>query len=116
MALLVYGCAQGGSERGFVSVSVADLNLIVPRESIHEGEGLMTHTSIDDLVNEWGRVIVLGTCFVQIAKISANAYGALFFHDWNRVGNPRRVSDGVDKPGFVKLFDFSFYCFYLGWV
>ena len=86
-----------------------DLNLIVARESIHEGEGLMTHTSIDDLVDESGRVNVLGTCFVKITKISANTYGALFFHDGNRVRNPRCVSNGVDKHGFVKIINFSFY-------
>ena len=66
---LVYKCAPGGGERVFVPVSVTDLNLIVPRESIHEGEGLMTRTSIDDLVDEWGRVIVPGTCFVKIPKM-----------------------------------------------
>ena len=76
---LVCECAPRGSERNFVPVSVTNLNLIVPRESIHEGEGLMTRTSIDNLVDEWGRVIFLWTCFVQIAKIGANTYGDLFF-------------------------------------
>ena len=70
----------------------------------------MARTSIDDLVDEWGGVIFIGTCFVQILKIGANTYCALFFHDGNKVGNPRCVSNGVDKPIFVKIIDFSFYC------
>ena len=68
------------------------------------------------MVDEWGRVIFFGTCFVQIVKIGENTYGALFFHDGNRVGNLRCVSDSVDKPDFVKLVNFSFYFFCLGWV
>ena len=73
----------------------------------------MSSRSIDDLVDEWGGIIVFRTIFVQISKINANVYNALFFHDGNRVGNPRCIGDGVDKPGFVKLIDFSFYCFCL---
>ena len=76
----------------------------------------MSRTSIDDLVDEWGGIIVLGTSFVQIPKIGANTYGALFFHNGNKVGNPRCVSDGVDKLVFMKLIDFLFYCFCLLWV
>ena len=80
--------APWGGERGLVLVNVSYLDLIIPIETIHEGEGLVSYTSIDDLVNEWGRVIVLWTCFFQIAKIDTDANGDLFFHDRNRVGNP----------------------------
>ena len=41
----------------------------------------MIGTHIDNLVDEWCRVIVLGTCFVKILKISTDVNGALFFHD-----------------------------------
>ena len=76
----------------------------------------MSCTRIDDLVDEWSGVIVFRESFVQILKIGANAYCALFFHDGNRVRNPRCIGDGVDKPNFVKLVDFSLYWFYLRWV
>ena len=75
----------------------------------------MTYTSIDDLVDEWGRLIFLGTHFVQIMKIGANTFGALVFHDGNRVGNPRRIGNGVDKLDFVKLVNFLLYFFCLIW-
>ena len=52
----------------------------------------------------------------SISKIGANTYGALFFHDENKVGNPICVSDGVYELGLVKLIYFSFYRFCLGWV
>ena len=71
----------------------------------------MSCESIDDLVDEWGGIIVFRTRFVKIPKIGANAYGVQFFHHGNKVGNPRCVRDGVDKPEFVKLIDFSFDCF-----
>ena len=48
----------------------------------------MTDASINDLVDELGRVVVLGTRFFQILEISIDANGALFFHDGNMVGNP----------------------------
>ena len=69
----------------------------------------MASASINKLVDEGGGIIVFRKSFFQIQKIGANAYGALFFHDGNRVRNPRCIGDGVDKPGFVKLIDFSFY-------
>ena len=72
----------------------------------------MASASINNLVDEGGGIIVFRTSFVQIQKISADAYGALFFHDRNKVGNPGCIGDGVDKPDFVKLVDFSldFFC------
>ena len=97
-------------------VGVAYLDFIIPRETIHEGEGFMSCKHIDNLVDEWGSVILLLKSFVKIVKIGTNTYGALFFHDRNRVGNPWCVSDGVDKPDLMKLIEFSFNFFYLRWV
>ena len=73
----------------------------------------MASANIDNLVDEGGGIIVFRTNFVQIPKIGADTYGALFFHDENRVRNPRCIGNGVDKPGFVKLVEFSFYWFCL---
>ena len=73
----------------------------------------MASASIDNLVDQGGGIIVFRKSFVQILKIGADAYDALFFHDGNRVRNPRCIGDGVDKTVFVKLFDISFYCFFL---
>jgi len=61
---------------------------------------------IYNMVNEGCRVIVFGTCIVQVSKISIDTNGALFFHDGYRVRNPRGVSDRKNETNFVKLVDF----------
>ena len=79
---------QGGGERGLEPVGVMYLDLVISRETIHEREGIVSRENVDNLVDEWVRVIFLWTGFVQITKIGTNAYGALFFHDGSMVGNP----------------------------
>jgi len=63
---------------------------------------------IDELVDEWCRVILFGTRFVEILEISTNADGALFFHDGYRVRNLRRVSDRIGESNFLEFIDFLF--------
>ena len=65
-----------------------DLDLIVAKETIHEGQSLVTDTFIDNLVNERGWKVVLGTNMVEITKVSADANNALFFVDRDNVGDP----------------------------
>jgi hypothetical protein len=45
-------------------------------------------TFIDNLINEWGRIIILRTSLVQIPIINANPNCALFFSDQNEIGYP----------------------------
>ena len=45
-------CAPWGCECCFVTVLFPDLDLVVYEKTIHEGEGLMSGTCIDDLVDE----------------------------------------------------------------
>jgi hypothetical protein len=52
---------------------------------------------VDNLIDERRWEVVFGTCIVEIVKVGANANGALFFVDGYRVGNPRRISDGVNE-------------------
>jgi len=74
----------------------------------HEGYNLMIGISLD----EWRHVIVFGTSFVEIPKISTNMHYALFFHDRYRVRNPRHVRNRIDEPNFVEFiyFLFDFFC------
>jgi hypothetical protein len=49
-----------GSECGFVLVCWMNLNLIIAREPVHEGQGLVVGTIIDNLVDEGRWEVVLG--------------------------------------------------------
>jgi hypothetical protein len=72
-----------------------NLYLIVAVEPFHEGQGLMSDTLIDNLVDESGWEVVFGTSMVEIAKVSANANSALFFVNGDGVGNPWGICDGL---------------------
>jgi hypothetical protein len=53
-----------GGKFCFILICWVDLYLIVARESIHEGQGLMANVVIDNLVNERCREVVFGTSVV----------------------------------------------------
>ena len=62
--------------------------MVIARESVHKGESLVAGTVVDNLIDEWRWEIVFWTSVVEITKVGANANGALFFVDRDRVGNP----------------------------
>jgi hypothetical protein len=88
-----------GNECGFVLIDWVNLNLVIARESIHEGKSLVVGTIIDDLIDEGCWEVVFGTCIFEIVKVGADANRPLFFVDGYRVGNPRCISDGVNESG-----------------
>jgi hypothetical protein len=88
---------QGGYECGFVLIGRVNLNLVIARESVHERKSLVAGAVIDNLIDERHGKVVFGTCIIKIVKVSANTNGALFFVDGYRVGNPRSVSDRINK-------------------
>jgi hypothetical protein len=90
--------------------------LVIARESIHEGESLVADTIINDLIDEGCWEVVFRKCVVEIAKFGADANRALFFVDGYRVGNPRRISDGVNESGRMQFVNFGFDSRDLGWV
>jgi hypothetical protein len=84
-----------GSKSGFILIYWMDLDLIVDGEPIHEGKSLIhegkslvSGTVIDNLVDERGWKVVLGTRMVQITKVNADTNSALFFVNRDGVGNP----------------------------
>ena len=77
-----------------------DLDLVIPRESIHKGEDFISRTVIQYLINERCGIIVFRTCLVQILKISANSKFSILLVNCNRVGNPLCQRDRVYKVGF----------------
>jgi hypothetical protein len=77
-----------GGKCNFILICWMDLDLIVAKEIIHEEQGLMAFTFIDNLVNERGREIVFGTSMIEITKVSANVNSALFCVNRDGVGDP----------------------------
>ena len=74
--------------------------MIVAREAIHKGEDFSSSTIIDNLVDEWCGVIVLGTSAIDIPIINAYSDSALFLIDKYYIGDPIHEGDGVNKTSF----------------
>lgn len=87
-----------------------DFNLVISRESIHEGKYLTSNTVVIDLVNEPCWVIFLWKNFVQIMEVSTHANGSMFLIYWNGIGYPFGKWDGVDEASSEKLLYLSFNC------
>ena len=75
-------------ESSFMLVVFFYGNLVVSRESIHEGKRFASGTIVKNLINERCRIVVFWTSGVQIVIIDANSNSALFFINGNRIGNP----------------------------
>ena len=71
-------CSPYGNKSCFVLIFLFDLDLIIARETIHEGKDVDSNTVINDLINEQCQVIALSTCFVQIMQISTHMNGSMF--------------------------------------
>ena len=58
-----------------------NLNLIIPRKSIHKGEHLVTRTLIQNMIYKWCGEVILRTGTIQIMEISAYAdHSLLLIH------------------------------------
>jgi hypothetical protein len=65
-----------------------NLNLVVVRETIHEGQGFVAGTIINNLVDEGNWEVFFGIDMIEIMKFSANVNSALLFVDRDGVGDP----------------------------
>jgi hypothetical protein len=65
-----------------------NLNLVVARETVHEGQSLVAGTIIDNLVDKGCWKIVFGTGVIEIMKVRTDADSALFFVNRDGVGDP----------------------------
>ena len=92
--------APRADEGGLVLIFRLDLDLIIPRESIHKGEDFISSVIIQDLINEWYGIIVFRTCLIQSSKINTNSYFSFLLVYCNRVRNPFRQGDRIYKVGF----------------
>jgi hypothetical protein len=84
-----------------------NINLIIARETIHQGEDLTSGTFVNDLVNERGGIIFFRTRFIYIPIIYAHVNRSLFIIHWNKIGYPISQSHKIDKANFKNFFNFK---------
>ena len=65
-----------------------DLDLVIARETVHEGQGLVIGEIIDNLVNKGRWKVVFGTGVIEVVKIHTDTNNALFFVNRDGVGEP----------------------------
>jgi len=65
-----------------------NVDMIISRVTIHQGEDFSSGTVIDDLVDKVGRKVVFRTNFFNVPIINTHADGALFLVNWNKIRNP----------------------------
>jgi hypothetical protein len=93
-----------------------NVDLIIPRETIHEREYFTFGAVIDNLIDEGGRKVVFGTSFVDIPIINTYTNGALFLVNRDKIGNLVCESHQINKAGFQKFLDFDLYSSHFTWV
>lgn len=74
-----------------------DLNLVVPRKTIHKIKYLTTHTFIDNMVNEWDWKIIFWASFFQITKFHTHTDHTLIFVERSRVRHSFRQLHWIDE-------------------
>jgi hypothetical protein len=80
--------APRGRECIFVLIGEVNLDLVVTRETIHEGQSLVTCTIIDYLVDEGCWNVVFGIGVIEVAEVHTDMDNALFFVNRDMVGDP----------------------------
>ena len=76
-----------------------DLYLIVSRKAVHKIKYLASRTLIQDLIDKWCGKIIFKTDTIQVTEISAYADRSLLLINRNRVLNPLRQGNKIDKIG-----------------
>ena len=100
----IHKCAPWGCECDLILAFFLDLNLVIAKKTIHEGEGFMFGARIDERCGE----VVFGTCPIKVMKVCANVNGTLFFIHGNKIRNPSGVRNGVNEVSCAQLLNFGF--------
>jgi hypothetical protein len=77
-----------GRECSFVLIDGVNLDLVVTKETVHEGQSLVTCAIIDYLVDEGCWKVVFGIGVIEIAEVRTDMDSALFFVNRDSVGDP----------------------------
>jgi hypothetical protein len=80
--------APRSRECDFVLIGGVNFDLVVTRETIHEGQSLVTCAIIDYLFDEGCWKVVFGTGVIEVMEFRTDTDSALFFVNRDRVGDP----------------------------
>jgi len=92
-------------------VIMVHLNLIVSRESVHEGHPFKPTRVVDHDIRDWKGELIFRTCLIQITKINANSDLRILLSDGDDISHLIRVLFFPDEIGVYKLLDFRLDCF-----
>lgn len=101
-------CTPRGHESCFIMTLGAYSNCIVFGESIYKEEDFLDGTWINDLIDEWSRLVVFGIWLTQILEVRAYTDRTLFFGDRDRVGKPTCVFNRKDELSLALIINFNF--------
>jgi hypothetical protein len=99
---------RGGYEGGFVLIQMVDLDMVIAKNSFHEGEDFMDGTGINELINEGGREVFFGIILVEVAEVYEKLNGGLFLIDRDMIGDLGCICNGVYESNFMDFFDLHF--------
>src|SRR4051812_8502591 len=88
---------QRNSEGSVIFIIRVHLDLIIPRESIHEGHALKPACVIYHNISDGERELTLWACLVEIAKVDADSDLPILLGNGDDVGHPIRVLFFSDK-------------------
>jgi hypothetical protein len=80
--------ASRGLECNFLLIDGVNLDLLVTKETVHEGQSLVACAIIDYLVDEGCWKVVFGTGVIEVMEVCTDMNSALFFINRDRVGDP----------------------------
>ena len=84
-------------------------DLVIPRESIHEAEHLMTGGGVDQQIYAREGVTVFRTCSVQVRVVDTKPPFAIVFSDEDHIGQPPRIVHIFDELGLEEFVNFGGY-------
>jgi len=106
--LLISKSAPWTDKSGLVLITGGNIDLVIPRETVHKGVHFTSVTLVNELIDEWCGEVIFRTGPIDVMIIDTNSNDTLFFIDRDYVGDPICKWDGVNKASFKKLFNFCF--------
>ena len=79
---------------------------MVTREGVQKTEELAAGSGVDDLVDPWEGIGVLGAGLVEAGEVDAEAASFGVFGDNHTVGEPSGVNHFLDDAGLLQLLYF----------
>jgi len=106
--LFVSKIAPRTDKGSLMLISGCNIDLVIPRETVHKGKHFTSGTLVNELINEGCGEVILRTGLVDVTVINTDSNGTLFFIHRDDIGNPISEWTGVNKASLEKLLNFCF--------